>query len=192
MGDKKKRKQKSGGGAVQKKILLLLLGGVALGLSGSPSRYFYILKKIRKEWADIDRSVLNRAIRSLYRSRLVEQKNNKDGTSTLVLSKNGERVALTYNLESMGVKRPEQWDGQWRIVMFDIPERLKKVRESLRHHLKDMQFRELQKSVFVHPFPCLEEIEYLVEFYNIPKHVRFITAIEIDNELHLKKHFNLL
>jgi len=184
--------RKIGGGTVQKKVLLLLIGGVTLGLSSSPSRYFKVLKTIQKEWKEINRSSLNRAIRSLYESRLVGTKGNKDGTLTLELSRDGEKLALTYNLETMKVERPKKWDNLWRIVMFDIPEPLKKVRESLRYQLKNMGFHELQKSVFINPFPCAEEIEYVVEFYNIRKHVRFITAMKIDNELHLKKIFGLI
>ncbi len=188
----KKKKRKIGGGAIQKKVLLLLLGGVALRLSGSPSKYFRILNIMQKEWANINRSVLNRAIRSLYKSRLIETRSNKNGTLTLVLSKDGKEVALTHNLDTMRIERPKQWDGYWRVVLFDVPERLKKVRESLRYHLNNMNFCEFQKSVFVHPFPCREEIEYLIEFYYARRYVRFMLVKEIDNELHLKKHFGLL
>jgi len=179
-------------GAVQKKVLLLLLSGVALGLTHSPKRYFQVVRSIRKEWQEIDRGVLNQAIRSLYISCLVKTKSNKDGTLTLVLSNQGKQYALTYNLDTMFLQRPSKWDGNWRIVMFDVPEPLKKVRDSLRYHLKNLGFFEFQKSVFVHPFPCEKEIEYLVEFYNIRRNVRFIVAHKIDNEIHLKKHFGLL
>jgi len=178
-------------GSVQKKILLLLLGGVVLGLSSSPARYFHTLKKLRSEWRNINRRALNQAIRALYKSKLVETKSGKNGVLTLILSKDGNRVALSYNLETMQLKKPAKWDHRWRIVMFDVPEPLKKVRESLRYHLKNLGFLELQKSVFVHPFPCEKEIEYVIEFYNARRHVRFITAEQIDNEIHLKKHFDL-
>ncbi|MEK7614586.1 MAG: hypothetical protein AAB428_02885 [Patescibacteria group bacterium] len=181
-----------GGGAIQKKIMLLLLSGLALGLTRSPNKYFRILKLARREWREIDRRSLNQAIKSLYESRLVKTKSNKDGTFTLILSDMGKTVALTYDIDSMTISKPQHWDGNWRIVLFDIPERLKKIRDSVRHHLKNLKFFEFQKSVFVHPFPCEKEIEYIVEFYNIRKHVRFITAHNIDNELHLKKNFGLL
>ena len=46
-------------GKTQKKILLFLWGGVALGLSGSPARYFEILKSIGKEWKEIERQPLD-------------------------------------------------------------------------------------------------------------------------------------
>ena len=75
--------------------------------------------------------------------------------------------------------------------MFDIPEILKKVRDTFRYQLKKLGFIELQRSVFILPFECKNEIEYIIEFYNIRKHVRFIEANQIDNELHLKHKFQL-
>ena len=52
-------------------------------------------------------------------------------------------------------------------------------------------FFEYQKSVFVQPYDCKNEIEYIIEFYNIRKYVRFIIADSLDNELHLINHFKL-
>lgn len=185
-------KQKVKVSTLQKKILLLLLGGLALGLSYSPRQYFRILKEIGKGWQEINRSALNRAIRSLYKSKLVKTKSSRDGTLTLILSENGKTKALSYNLEKIKIRRPEKWDGYWRIVMFDVPEKLKKVREALRYHLKRFGFHEFQKSVFISPFPCQKEIEYLTEFYNARRFVRFMEVRKIDNELDLEKRFDLL
>lgn len=176
----------------QKKILLLLLGGMALGLSGSPKRYFQILDAIKKDWKEIEKQSLRRAIRSLYQSKLVTEKQNPDGTVTIVLTDQGKQKALTYDLENMKIKKPKQWDKKWRIVLFDIPDRIKKIRDALRFHLKNLGFYEFQESVFVHPYDCKDEIDYLIEFYDIRKFVRFIIAESLDNELHLKKHFGLL
>ena len=63
--------------------------------------------------------------------------------------------------------------------------------DSLRLHFKEIGLIELQKSVFVSPYPCSREIEFILEFYNAKKHVRFILAKKIDNQLHLMKKFNL-
>jgi DNA-binding transcriptional regulator PaaX len=180
-----------GHGEIQKKILLLLLGGLALGLSRSPKMSFKIIDAIAKEWKEIDERKLKRSIKMLYKEKLLDDIYNKDGTTTLILSKEGKKFALTYNLENIKIKKPSKWDRKWRIVIFDIPEYLKKVRESLRMHLRDLSFYELQKSVFVHPYECSKEIEYIVEFYRIKKHVRFIVADSIDNELHIRQLFNL-
>ncbi|MBI5742563.1 MAG: hypothetical protein HZA25_01860 [Candidatus Niyogibacteria bacterium] len=178
-------------GKIQQKIILLLSGGLALGLTRSPKKYFKILNELSKEWKKIDQRYLKRAIQGLYQSKLIEEKENADGTVTIILSDDGKRKALTYDLDKMKIVAPQKWDGKWRIIMFDIPEWNKKVREALREHLRDLEFYEFQKSVFVHPFDCKNEIEYLIEFYNIRKFVRFIVAESLDNELHLKNHFGL-
>jgi len=179
-------------GVLQKKVLLLLSAGLALGLTRNPNQYFRVVQEIGKEWKKIERNSLNRAIRSLYESKLVSTKDNHDGTLTLVLSKEGKHLALTYDIENIELKTPAQWDGKWRIVMFDVPEKFKRTRDALRTHLKNMGFYEFQKSVFVHPYPCAKEIEYIMEFYQSQRFVRFIVATEIDNALELKRHFKLL
>jgi len=178
-------------GETQKKILLLLMGGLALGLSGSPVRSFKILEEIGKEWEEIERQGLRRAIRSLYQSKLIKEKENSDGTITIVLTDKGKEKALTYNLDEMEIKKPKHWDGKWRIVLFDIPEKMRWARDAFRHHLNQLEFYEFQKSVFVHPFDCRDEIDYLIEFYNARKFIRFIIAESLDNELHLKSYFKL-
>lgn len=179
-------------GETKQKVLLLLLGGLALGLSRSPKQYFRIVKEIGREWKEINRQSLDRAVRSLHKSRLVEIKNNSNGTTTMILSKKGKKIALAHDIFNMKIKKPRKWDYRWRILMFDVPEKMKKIREAFRMHLKQMEFYEFQKSVFVHPYPCQDEFEYIVEFYNARRYMRFVVAEEIDNVLELKKHFGLI
>lgn len=179
-------------GNLKKKVLLLLYAGLALGLTRSPKQHWWILEQIPKEWRKINRQALERAINSLYTSHLLEEKDNKDGTSTLILSENGKQKALRFNIDKLEIKKPSKWDGKWHIVMFDIPEKLKRLRDSLRLHFREIGLIELQKSVLVHPYPCSNEIEFIVELYNARKYVRFIVAEKIDNELHLKKKFKLI
>lgn len=180
-----------GPGTTQRKILLLLLGGFALGLSGSPRRYFRILKMIGKEWQNIERGKLWRSIQALYRSQLVHTNRNPDGSYTLVLSGEGRRRALTYRLEDMRIPVPPVWDKKWRMVLFDIPQKRGRTRDAFRMHLKQIGFLELQKSAFVCPYPCADEVEFLVEMYGIRRHVRRMTVEAIDTDLHLRQRFSL-
>ncbi|MDO8492634.1 MAG: CRISPR-associated endonuclease Cas2 [bacterium] len=178
-------------GKIQKKILLLLLAGFALGLTPSPNRQWRIIKELGKEWKKINRESLQQSIKALYRSRLISNKENSDGTTTILLNKQGKQLALTYNLETMSLSKDKRWDGKWRVVMFDIPERYKKTRDAFRFHLKHLGFFEYQKSVFVTPHKCAKEIEYLREFWHVKPHVRILLVDKLDNEAHLKSHFNL-
>lgn len=179
-------------GKVQQKILLLLLAGVALGLTRSPKKQWNIIKELGQEWKKINRDILRNSIRALYKSRLVSHKNNPNGTTTLILNKKGKELALTYNLETITLSKSKRWDGKWRMVMFDIPEKYKKIRDAFRFHLKRLEFFEYQKSVFVTPYPCAKEIDYLREFWHVKPYVRILIVERFDNEIHLKSHFKLM
>jgi DNA-binding transcriptional regulator PaaX len=178
-------------GIIKKKLLLILLAGISLGMTRSAKKQLWILKQIPKEWKKENRQALQRAINSLYTSHLVMEKHHKDGATTLVLSENGKQRALRFNINKLEIKKPARWDGKWRVVMFDIPEKLRRMRDSLRLHFREIGLIELQKSVFVYPYPCSKEIEFILEFHNARKHIRFVLAEKIDNELHLKDKFNL-
>lgn len=172
------------------KILLLLLGGIAFGYSYTSRRQWRVLKEIAQAWREIDREKLRYEIRKLYQSKLIEKKENPDGSYTIVLTSRGKLKALTYHFEKMKIER-SNWDEKWRGVIFDIPERLRSGRDALRDKLKELGFYELQKSVFVFPYECKNEIDFIIEFFDLRKYVRFAVIDSIDNELHLKKIFNL-
>jgi DNA-binding transcriptional regulator PaaX len=179
-------------GTIQQKVLILLLGGLALSFAKSPKQQFRIMRDIKKEWKGIERRSLVRAIKNLYESQLVVQRENKDGSMSVILTSEGRERALSFNLEKMQIQAPSKWDGKWRIVLFDIPENNKRKRDVFRCCLKRLNFYEFQKSVFIHPYCCKDEVDYLLEVYRIRKFVRFVLADSLDNELHIKKYFDLI
>jgi len=175
---------------IKQKILLLLLGGMAFGYSFIPGKQWKVLKEVSCEWKRINKEKLKKEIKILYRSKLIQRKENLDGSYTLTLSEKGKVKALTFYFQNMKIEGRD-WDRKWRLVVFDIPEKLKKGRNALREKLKEMGFYELQKSVFVFPYECKDEIEFVIEFFELRKYVRFGILELIDNELHLKKIFEL-
>jgi DNA-binding transcriptional ArsR family regulator len=185
-------------GPTQRKLLILLFGWAAVGLARSPGRQWYILKELKGEWDKATREEnmpskqsLSRSIQKLYDSKLVDIKQEKDGTWKMVLTENGKEKVLQYNLGEHAIVIPKHWDRKWRIVLFDIPEEKRRGRDMLRGWLKKLKFHQLQASVFVHPYDCRDEYEFLVEMYGLRKYVRYAVLKEIDNEKHLKKIFHL-
>ena len=175
---------------IKQKILLLLLGGIAFGYSYTPQQQWRVLKEVSREWKKIDREKLKKEIRNLYRSKIIKSKENPDGSCTIVLTDKGRLKALTYHFEKMRIEGGE-WDGKWRLVVFDIPEKIRGGRRALREKIREMGFHELQKSVWIFPYECKNEIDFIVEFFGLRKYVRFCVLESIDNKLHLKKLFNL-
>ncbi len=178
-------------GATSKKIIILLGAGLALGLTHRPDVYFKIIKGAAKEWDSINKRSLHETIKKLYQSKLIDYKVNNDDTVTLVLNEEGKKRALTYNLDTIRIKVPARWDKLWRIVIFDIPENLKRGRDAFAVKLRQLGFYSIQKSVFIYPYDCKNEVDFIVEVFNLRPYVRFILAKETDVDLYLKHRFNL-
>jgi len=179
-------------GPTAQKIMVLLLAGFALSLNKNPNKYFRIIRRIPKEFEKIDKYTLHRNIRNLYKAKLIDGKDYPDGSTALHLTDNGKKRALHYKLDDIKIAPMKKWDRKWRIIIFDIPEKRKKARDALSRSLKNAGFYRLQKSTFIHPFECKDEVDFVIEFFNLRPFVRFIIAEHLDNELHLKHHFNLL
>ncbi len=107
------------------------------------------------------------------------------------LTKNGKEKLLRFNLDELHIKPQARWDRKWRLVIFDIPEKLKVARLMFRNKLREMGFQYLQKSVWVCPYPCEDEIDFLKEIYLIRSCVRVVTAESIDIQGDLVRKFNL-
>lgn len=175
----------------KQKILLLLISGIALGFSRSPKNYFKILDAFAKEWKEIDKNKLIRAIREFHEDRIVAYKECQDETVEIILTKDGWEKALKFQIDGIKIKKPEKWDGKWRMVIFDIPEKKRKARGALRDKLKELGFKELQKSVFIYPYECEDEINFIVEVFEIRPYVRFLKVDSFTNEEQYKLKFKL-
>jgi phenylacetic acid degradation operon negative regulatory protein len=115
----------------------------------------------------------------------------KDGHQILTISEEGKKRLLQFDLDKIVIKKPRKWDGYWRLVLFDIPEKQKIGREALRSKLKQLGFYQLQKSCFIDPFDCRSEIAFISEIFEVAPYVNFILAKELERASQLVKYFNL-
>ncbi len=90
------------------------------------------------------------------------------------------------------VSIPDAWDNTWRLVMFDIPEEQKKQRVAFTHSLRGLGFQILQQSVWIHPYPCKEELYVAAQFFGVAEWVTYIETNHIDNGRDLKLRFKHL
>jgi CRISPR-associated endonuclease Cas2 len=83
----------------------------------------------------------------------------------------------------------QQWDGKWRMLIFDIPEDARGERRRLRSLLKAYGFKLVQQSVFINPYPLNKEaVTYLYET-GLNKFIRIFRIDDVDNEDSIKKLF---
>lgn len=130
------------------------------------------------------------SVKRLRKQKLVEIV-HQDGEPVVKITEEGRMRALRYKLYEMEIKRPKRWDRKWRMVIFDIPEKYKRMREIFRQHLKLMEFYPLQKSVWVHPFPCFDEVEFLRQIYHVGVDVTYAVAERIEGVEDIKSKFDL-
>lgn len=64
-----------------------------------------------------------------------------------------------------------KWDGNWYLVVYDIPEKFKRRRNILRENLKRLGFGQLQASVWVSPFNFFGETEKIIHDYDLMPYV---------------------
>lgn len=186
-----KRKRAITIGPRAQKLLLLLHAGAALALTRRPDALFRIVHSTSKEIARIDARTARRAVAALYQSKLVDYTEHRDGAVTLILTDEGKNKALRYNLNTISIQKPARWDGWWRVVAFDIPERFVRGRKELSAMLKELGFYAMQKSVFIFPYACENEIDFIVETFGLRPYVRVMLVKKTDIDLFLKQKFNI-
>lgn len=108
------------------------------------------------------------------------------------LTEKGKKMAGWLQIDALKIKRPKKWDGKWRIVIFDISQLKKFYREAFRGKLKELGFYPLQKSVWIFPFDCRDEVELLRDFFGLSqKEMRLIVAQDIGSDEWLKQKFKI-
>lgn len=84
------------------------------------------------------------------------------------------------------------WDKRWRLVMFDVYEDRRSIRNKFRHELKEYGFIQLQRSVWIYPYECENFIQLLKADNNFGKNVRYGVLESLEGDASIRKKFNLI
>lgn len=109
----------------------------------------------------------------------------------LKLTPKGELKLRQLDNNGYKVNKPKRWDKKWRIIIFDVKEQRKHLRDKVRRTLVSIGFIRLQDSVWVYPYDCEDLITLLKADFKIGKDVLYIIADTIENDLWIKKQFGL-
>ncbi|HEY4496296.1 MAG TPA: hypothetical protein VJC04_02995 [Candidatus Paceibacterota bacterium] len=178
------------------KIQKVILSTIAiLGVLSSPMAAARILKELRlggwKETKRNPRYTISDSLKNLLQFNLIYFEETQKG-KFLRLTKEGENYLRLYTELGRELSKPKRWDGKWRIVIFDIREERKTLREKLRNTLNAIGFVHLQHSVWVYPYDCEDFITILKADFKVGKDILYIIADKIENDFGLRQHFGLL
>ncbi len=115
----------------------------------------------------------------------------RDRSGFLSLTQRGELVLWQLENNGLQKKRPRRWDGKWRILIFDIPERRKMVREKIRYTLSSVGFVRLQDSVWIYPHDCEDMVALLKADLKIGRDLLYLIVEEMEGDRRLREYFKL-
>ena len=163
---------------------VLVLMAASMGNAVQVFKQFKTSKRFNKRQ-------INDSINYLRRQNLIEYICDKNGRTIVRITRKGETKLRAFTIDLIEIKTQKKWDGKWRLVMFDIPMRFTKGREALRYHLKDLNFFQFQKSAWIYPYPCADEIIFIADFFGVGKYVEVLTIDDILRDEKIKRHFGL-
>lgn len=123
---------------------------------------------------DLKKSELSIALKRLRENGLIELISDKK---------------LAFRLTDTGIDKArwakmrlidQKWDGKWRIVIWDIPEKRRMARDLLRYKLKWLGFKQLQKSIWITKKNCTQVLRDFIKQIGIKDWVRVIETDNLD------------
>ncbi len=168
------------------KVALIIVGDMAEGMFKSfhPHPYYHAFCEHRRRSF---KSTINRLEREGYIKEVM-----RNGVRGLYVTHKG-KIRRDAALRDMFLKvgQREKWDGKWRIIIFDVPEKYRKRRDFLRTELCAYGFMQLQKSVWVTPYKIADNFTDVIESMGVRKYVNFAVADTWYNERELLKKFTI-
>lgn len=122
--------------------------------------------------------------KNLIHKGLLEYKNEK-----LRITQKGKLQLFREGLAENAKKKNKKWDGKWRVLIFDIPEKIRFVRDNIRVALLNIGFMRLQNSVWIYPYDCEDFINLLKADMEIGKDVLYMIVEELEHDKPVREHF---
>ena len=132
------------------------------------------------------KEIVKRSRERLVKAGLLEYKNG-----LLRLTAKGQKELHNLELKNFNLVKPKKWDGKWRIIIFDIKEDRKVLRDKVRRTLTSIGFMKLQDSVWIYPFDCEELVTLLKADFKIGKDLLYMIVDELEYDLPVRKFFGL-
>ena len=176
------------------KTALSILGAGALVVTAAtvPNAVQALAPLVAKRRGKTNTRALERSLHTLQRQRLVEFVPYK-GNTAIQITEDGKKKLREFEFEKMTLSVPKHWDKQWTVILFDIPEERKSARDALRRKLRDLQCYPLHRSVFVHPADCRDEIDFVVQTFELHKYIIHFRVPSLGyGEGRARIHFKLL
>ena len=173
--------------------VLSTIENAAIAITRHPRHTSISAYKAMREFEKLQ-DISDRQLRSIT-SYIVAKKyitvTKQGNAAEIALTESGKKTVARQALLALKPRKQTVWDRKWRIVIFDIPNPLKTARDAFAATLKRLGFIHVQKSVFISPYPCEEELEVVADYFGVADCIEIIIAERIWHEQKYKSHFGL-
>lgn len=178
--------------AITTKLILAVLGlGAIVFVGALAPNIFSATKHYSKRPVKYSEKQLQKSIYNLKRRKLIKIIREKNGKTEVKLTNKGRRRIREFMFNEITIPKPAHWDGKWRVVIFDIPVKFNRGREALRAKIKKLGFFQLQKSAWIFPYECEDELLFIAETYNVEKYIEVLTVERLFHAKQLRNKFKL-
>lgn len=116
----------------------------------------------------------------------------KSGKKHLEITEAGQRALdLAAARAAAPARTKRRWDKRYRMVIFDIPEKRKGIRDRLRRLMGEFGFLRLQDSVWISPYDCEDLVALVKAELGVGKDILYVIADSIENDTWIREHFEL-
>jgi len=129
-------------------------------------RYRYGIPELKK-------TSLAKAFKRLREQGLVELTSDKE--LVFRLTDRGRDKALWEKMKNS----EDKWDGRWRLVIWDIPEKRRLARDLLRFKLKQLGFTQWQKSVWATKVNCTKLLRDFIKQIGVEDWVMVLESDDV-------------
>ena len=170
----------------------LLLGVVSVAAT-SPYFLYRLMRLLFKSdnYGKIHKNKFRSAFYYAKKNGFIEIEKD-DHDIKIFITEKGKTWMKKYKIANLEITKPKKWDGKFRIIAFDIPNIQRIKRNAFRAKLKELGFYSTQKSVWLHPYDCQEEIKILMNFFGLTnKQIQIFVAEKIYDDILSEKIKNV-
>src|SRR3989338_9476156 len=155
---------------IVKDIMLWLAVGGAVAIAASSPTFGTSVARSFYKWLKGEKKYTNKKVYDTFyqlRRRGCITFEKKGHQVFIQLTPEGRKRAGRLQIDSLKIKKPKQWDRKFRLVLFDIAQPKSAYRNAFRGRLEELGFLHLQKSAWIHPYPCKDEVDVLRDFFGL-------------------------
>ncbi len=135
--------------------------------------YSYIKKLEEKK---LGKKRYDRLIKYLKYKGYLYIKKSKNKNAVMFTSKGAKKILEIKRKITGLIKRK---DGKWQMVIFDIPEDIRKRRDYFRSGLKRLKYQKLQQSIWICPYDVLKDTQELIKYLKLTPFVKLLLIEEM-------------